>query len=158
MAELNGIDATAELKNALPGIRVLVLSMHNAADMVRRALAAGASGYLVKDSAPRELRMAIEAIQRGEVYLGSRVSGRFLRGPNTGESEGARPSLESLTPRQRQTLRLIAEGKGTREIASALGVSVKTAESHRAAIMTRLGIHDIAGLVIFAVRHHLVDL
>jgi DNA-binding NarL/FixJ family response regulator len=157
MRELNGIEATAQIRAELPQTRVLVLSMHTTEDFVRRALKAGASGYLVKDSAPLELKMAIEAICRGETYLSSRVSKSLLSGLVGGRPPSAQSSLDALTPRQREILQLIAEGKSTKEIAFTLSVSVKTVETHRAALMERLGIHDVAGLVVFAVRHELIS-
>ncbi len=157
MRELNGIEAPAQIVAESPATRVLILSMHTTEDFVRRALKAGASGYLVKDSAPLELKMAIEAIRRGETYLSSRVSKTLLSGLVDGRPPQSESSLDSLTPRQREILQLIAEGKSTKEIAFALSVSIKTVETHRAALMERLGIHDVAGLVVFAVRHKLIS-
>lgn len=157
MRELNGIEATAQIRAELPQTRVLILSMHTTEDFVRRALKAGASGYLVKDSAPLELTMAIEAIGRGETYISSRVSKTLLSGLVDGRPPQAESSLDALTPRQREILQLIAEGKSTKEIAFTLSVSVKTVETHRAGLMERLRIHDIAGLVVFAVRHKLIS-
>ena len=157
MRELNGIEATAQIRAELPQTRVLILSMHTTEDFVRRALKAGASGYLVKDSAPLELKMAIEAIRRGETYLSSRVSKTLLSGLVDGRPPDSESSLDALTPRQREILQLIAEGRSTKEIAFSLSVSVKTIETHRAALMERLGIHDVAGLVVFAVRHKLIS-
>jgi DNA-binding NarL/FixJ family response regulator len=157
MRELNGIEATAQIRAELALTRVLILSMHTTEDFVRRALKAGASGYLVKDSAPLELKMAIEAICRGETYLSSRVSKSLLSGLVGGRPPNAQSSLDALTPRQREILQLIAEGRSTKEIAFTLSVSVKTVETHRAALMERLGIHDVAGLVVFAVRHELIS-
>lgn len=158
MPELNGIEAAARIIEQSPPTRVLILSMHSSEDFVRRALAAGASGYLVKDSAPLELRLAMEAITRGEVFVTSRVSGTLLSALRGGKSVAHGATIDTLTGRQREILQLIAEGKSTKAIAFALEVSTKTIESHRAAIMQRLGIRDIAGLVIFAVRHNLVGL
>jgi DNA-binding NarL/FixJ family response regulator len=158
MKELNGIDATAQIKAACPEIRVLILSMHTTEDFVRRALRAGASGYLVKDSAPLELRMAIDAVMRGEHYISSRVSRHLVSGLVQGRGGGAESSIDSLTPRQREILQLIAEGKSTKEIAYTLQLSVKTVDTHRAALMERVDIHDVAGLVLYAVRNRLVDL
>lgn len=156
MKELNGIEATAQIKAASPETQVLILSMHTTEDFVRRALKAGASGYLVKDSAPLELRMAIEAILRGEHYITSRVSkhlvSQLMDGANSGGS-----SMEQLTPRQREILQMIAEGKTTKEIAFVLAVSAKTVETHRASLMERLDIHDVPGLVLYAVRQRLVS-
>lgn len=157
MKELNGIEATAQIRGELPATQVLILSMHTTEDFVRRALKAGASGYLVKDSAPLELRMAIEAIMRGEHYISSRVSRHLVSGLVNGTREG-KSSIELLTSRQREILQMIAEGKSTKEVAFVLKVSVKTIETHRSALMERLGIHDIAGLVLYAVRNRLVSI
>jgi DNA-binding NarL/FixJ family response regulator len=157
MKELNGIDATQAIVNEMPGTKVLVLSMHSAEEFVRRSIKAGASGYVAKDSLPLELRLAVEALMRGEMYLSSRVSHQVLAALADPRPEGE-SSLDSLTLRQREVLQMIAEGKSTREIANALEVSVKTIETHRAALMERLGIHDIAGLVRYAARNHLVSL
>jgi len=158
MKELNGIEATAQIKSEMPLTRVLILSMHATQDFVHRAIKAGASGYLVKDSAPVELRMAIEAVMRDEIYLSPRVSKHLVAGFL--QANDARPvsALEQLTARQREILQLMAEGKSTKEIAFVLEVSVKTVESHRAALMDRLDIRDVAGLVLFAVREGLVSL
>ena len=133
-----------------------MLSMHTTEDFVRRALRAGADGYIVKDSAPMELGLAIEAVMRGESYLSPRVSRHLVAGfVQAGADQPA--SIDTLTPRQREILQMIAEGRSTKEIAFALEVSVKTVETHRAALMERLNIHDVAGLVIYAVRNHLVS-
>jgi DNA-binding NarL/FixJ family response regulator len=156
MKELNGIEATMQIRAALPDTRVLILSMHATEDFVRRALKAGASGYIVKDSAPLELKMAIEAIARGEHYISSRVSKHLVTGLADGGAQG-QSSIDTLTPRQREILQMIAEGKSTKEIAFVLNVSGKTVETHRAALMERLGIRDVAGLVLYAVRHRLVS-
>ncbi|QJR11160.1 Response regulator UvrY [Usitatibacter rugosus] len=157
MTELNGIEATARIRTEAPGSRVLILSMHTTDDFVRRALKAGASGYLVKDSAPLELRMALDAVLRNEVYLSPRVSRGVVSGMVGRGADASESMLDALTPRQREVLQLIAEGKSTKEIAFALSLSAKTVETHRATLMERLDIHDIAGLVLFAVRHHLVS-
>jgi len=157
MKELNGIEAAAQMKAQSPGTRVLILSMHTTEDFVRRALKAGAAGYIVKDSAPLELTMAIEAVMRDETYLSPRVSKSLLSGLVDGRAATGGSSLEGLTPRQREVLQLIAEGSSTKEIAFALEVSVKTVETHRAALMERLDIRDTASLVVYAVRNGLVS-
>lgn len=158
MRELNGIEATAQIRAELPQTHVLILSMHTTEDFVRRALKAGAAGYLVKDSAPLELKMAVDAIGRGETYLSSRVSRTLLAGLVDGRPPQSESGIDALTPRQREILQLIAEGKSTKEIAFTLSVSVKTVETHRAGLMGRLGIHDVAGLVVFAVRNNLISI
>jgi DNA-binding NarL/FixJ family response regulator len=155
MKEMNGIEATQALVAELPSVKVLILSMHAAEEFVRRAMKAGASGYVVKDSVPMELRLAIDALARGEMYVSPRVSRHLVTALNEGASQS---SLEALTLRQREVLQMIAEGKGTKEIAAILGVSSKTVETHRAAIMSRLGIRDIPGLVMFAARKNLIAL
>jgi DNA-binding NarL/FixJ family response regulator len=157
MKELNGIEATLQIRAENAQARVLILSMHATEDFVRRALKAGAVGYIVKDSAPLELRMAIEAIGRGEVFVSSRVSQHLVAGLSGGRARADVSELEALTPRQREILQLIAEGRSTKEIAFTLSVSIKTVETHRAALMERLAIRDVAGLVLFAVRHKLVS-
>lgn len=157
MKELNGIDATAQMRAELPATRVLILSMHSSSEFVVRAMRAGANGYLVKDAAPLELRMAIEAVLRDEVYLSPRISRHVVAGLNRPAGAGGSP-IEALTARQREILQMVAEGKSTKEIAFVLDVSVKTVETHRAALMDRLGIRDVAGLVVYAIRHGVIDI
>lgn len=151
MKELCGIEAAARIVAARAETRVLMLSMHASAEFVRRSIRAGASGYLVKDSVPQELEAAVRAVMRGELYLSPRVTKALMRGVAEGT---AMP--EDLSARQREILRLIAEGKSTRDIAALLGLSPKTVEAHRAALMQRLGIFDVAGLALYAARHNLV--
>lgn len=158
MKELNGIEATARIREECPAARVLILSMHSTEEFVTRAMKAGASGYLVKDSAPQELALAIAAVMRGEVYLSPRVSRQAVSGMLKPAGSEPGQSLASLTARQREILQLVAEGKSTKEIAFALDVSVKTVETHRTAIMERLGIRDLAGLVVYAIRNGLIDI
>lgn len=156
MPGLNGIATTADIKRRFPQTRVLILSVHSAGDFVSQALRAGASGYLPKDATPMELEFALRAVVSGETYLSPRVSGalvdRFVRSAGVGQSP-----LELLTPRQREILQLIAEGHSTKQTALRLNLSVKTIESHRALLMERLGIHDTAGLALFAARAGLID-
>ena len=156
MKDLNGIEATAQIVAEMPSARVLILSMHGSEEFVRRALKAGASGYIVKDSAPLELKMAIDAIMGGEIYLSSRVSRDLVAAVLQGDNGESRSSIDLLTSRQREVLQMLAEGRSTKEIASALELSVKTVETHRASLMDRLGIYDLAGLVVFAARHKLI--
>lgn len=158
MAELNGIEAAIRIRGESPGTRVLIVSMHASEEFVRRALKAGVSGYLVKDSAPSELQSAIQSILRGELYLSPRISRHVVAGMGGVADAGSEVALEALTPRHREVLQMIAEGKSTKSMAFVLKISVKTVETHRAALMDRLGIHDLAGLVIYAVRHKLVSL
>jgi DNA-binding NarL/FixJ family response regulator len=164
MSELNGLEATLRISREYPHTRVIILSMHANEEYVLQSLKAGASGYLLKDAFTNELEMAIKAVAAGEIYLSPPVSKhvvadymrRVSREP-AGEDE-TRSLHDRLTPRQREILQLIAEGFTTQEIAGKLDISVKTAETHRAQLMDRLDIHDIAGLVRFAIRIGLVSL
>jgi DNA-binding NarL/FixJ family response regulator len=156
MGEPNGLEVAARLQAELPEVRVIILSMHASDSYVQQALQAGVRGYLLKDAAPVELTLALAAVARGETYLSPAVASQVVRRLMRRPEEG-RPSLEQLTPRQRDILRLIAEGHTTQAIANRLQISVKTAEGHRAQIMDRLGIRDVAGLVRFAIREGLVS-
>lgn len=155
---LNGLDVAARVPKLSPRTRVLILSMHTGAEYVGQALRAGVAGYLVKDSAVDELRVALDSLRAGRPYLSPGISQAVLQGYlRTGQAPPERAALEPLTSRQREILQLIAEGHSTREIAARLGVSVKTVESHRSQLMHRLDIHDVAGLVRFAIRAGLVS-
>lgn len=163
MPELNGLDATSQLLKEFPTLRVIILSMHATKGYVLQALRAGASGYLLKGAATPELALAVKAVARGETYLSSTVSKfvieAFRRGAS-GEPEngGTSNRVEAeLTPRQREVLQLIAEGNSTKEIAEKLNISVKTAKTHRSELMRRLDIHEIAGLVRYAIQIGLVS-
>jgi DNA-binding NarL/FixJ family response regulator len=164
MPGFGGLDATAQILRASPQTRVVMVSVHADPQSVLRAIEAGACGYVLKDSGVAELEMAIRAATQGGTFLSPRVSSLVIEGYRrrvTGEpgeggpgnlpaSEHAR--LSRLTPRQRQILQLVAEGASSRKMARKLNLSVKTIESHRAQLMERLGIHDVAGLVRFAIR------
>lgn len=156
MPDLNGIETAARIRIRFPQTRVVILSMHAGKDYVAQALRAGASGYLLKDATPAELESALRAVARGETYLSPRISGAVVEKYLQSADRAAGP-LEALTPRQREILRLIAEGRSTKEMAAELGVSIKTVETHRALLMERLDIHDVAGLVRFAVRVGIVS-
>ncbi len=156
MPGLNGLDATARIVKECPHTRVLILSMHADEEYVRQALLAGASGYLLKNAAPAELELAIRAVTRGETWLSPAIS-RLVVEEYLGTHGEPTGPLAQLTPRQREILQRVAEGQTTKQIAAALAVSIKTVETHRAQLMERLGIHDVAGLVRFAIRHGLVS-
>jgi DNA-binding NarL/FixJ family response regulator len=154
MPELNGLDAARRLGTECPEVRVLILSMHTDPGYVREAMQAGTAGYLLKDAGVEELELAIRAALRGERYLDPRISKQVIEGYVRGLDT---PEGAALTPRQREILQLIAEGRSTREIAQRLHVSVKTVETHRAQLMDRLGIRDVAGLTRYAIRIGLVS-
>ncbi|RRR76331.1 MAG: DNA-binding response regulator [Candidatus Viridilinea halotolerans] len=155
MPSLNGLEATARISRDYPNVRVVILSMYTNEEYVLQALRAGAVGYLLKDAATAELQLAIQAAVRGEMYLSPSISKRVLQDyiQLIGNGGGM---LDALTPRQREVLQLIAEGRTMKEIAQSLQISVKTAESHRTQLMERLDIHDVTGLVRFAIRVGLV--
>jgi DNA-binding NarL/FixJ family response regulator len=155
MPELNGIEATRRAVQAHARTRVVMLSMHADAEYVRQALVAGAAGYLLKNSEPGELEMALRAAARGEIWLSPAIS--HVIPTLVREVAPARRSLEKLTSRQREVLQLIAEGNTTKEIAQHLRLSVKTIETHRTDLMERLGIHDVASLVRYAVRVGIIE-
>jgi DNA-binding NarL/FixJ family response regulator len=154
MKGMNGLEAAARLRERLPEVKVIILSMHMSEEYVLLALRAGAAAYLIKDSATSELELALKCVMRGETYLSPAISRQVVDGyvQRVGASAGPEP----LTPRQREVLKRIAEGRSTKEIAFELNLSVKTVETHRAQIMERLGIRDVAGLVRYAMRAGLV--
>lgn len=163
MSGLNGLEATARALRDFPELRIIILSMHANEEYVWQALRAGAAGYMLKDAGTSELELAVRAVARGETYLSPPISRQVIADyvQRTG-GEGERPTapgseLERLTARQREILRLIARGRTTQEIALQLEISVKTVETHRMQLMERLGIHEIAGLVRYAIRTGLVD-
>lgn len=158
MPNLNGIEATRKVVKDFPSVRILILSMHSNEAYILQALQAGASGYMLKDSAMTELEFAIRTVARGETYLSPAVSKQVVQNLLRGETGSNPDPTQLLTARQREVLQLIAEGKNTKEIAYTLGTSIKTVETHRAHIMERLDIHDIVGLTHFAIRWGIVHL
>jgi DNA-binding NarL/FixJ family response regulator len=156
MPIMSGLEATARVVRDRPETRVLILSMHKDEAYVRRAVLAGAAGYLLKDSDTEELGLALRAVARGETYLSPAVSKHLVadyrrQAAGIGGPEGA------LTPRQKEVVSLIARGVTTKAIARRLGISVKTVEAHRAQLMERLEIRDVVGLVRYAIRTGLID-
>lgn len=151
MPALNGVEAARRIVRDLPEVKVLVLSMYTGEEYVREALAAGASGYLVKDSAADELVEAIRVVARGEKYLSPAVAHLAVKAGAGGASQ-----LDRLTTREREVLQLIAEGNSNKAIAARLSLSVKTIEAHRTNLMAKLDIHDTASLTRFAIARGLV--
>ena len=158
MPGLNGVEAVRRSTAQFPDIPILVVSMHADEAYVHRALVAGARGYLLKGSDKEELETAVRAVCSGVTYLTPAISKTLVAAlaKQSGMHEPTSP-LEVLTLRQREVLRLVAEGNSSKQIAARLGLSAKTVEAHRSAIMERLGIRDLAGLVRFAVRAGLVE-
>jgi DNA-binding NarL/FixJ family response regulator len=156
MPGMNGLEVARRASEASPRTRVIILSMHAEDTYVRQALRAGVAGYMLKGAAVSELPLALQSVMRGETYLTPRVSQTVVEGM-LHDGPAASDPLEGLTERQREILQLIAEGKSTKEIAGILDVSVKTVETHRARLMERLGIKDVAGLTRFALKSGLIE-
>lgn len=158
MPDLNGIEATRQIITDRPGVKVIALSMHSDKRFVSGILKAGASGYLLKDCAFEELARAIQTVLSGRVYLSPQITDVVVDDYVKVTSERDRSALSSLSPREREVLQLLAEGKKTKEIAFDLSLSVKTIETHRQRIMEKLDIHTVAELTKFAIREGLTSL
>ena len=156
MADLNGLDALSRISKDFPEVKVMILSAHANEEYVIRALRSGAAGYIVKDAATAELELAVSSVGDGKTYLSPSISRTAIDSYLERIGDVVSP-LEQLTSRQREILQLIGEGKNTKEIASNLEISVKTVEAHRLQVMERLRIHDVPGLVRFAIRTGLVS-
>jgi len=155
LPDLSGLEVLKESKKDFPDLRVIILTVHEAGEYAMEALRSGAAGYLPKSAAANELQVAIKIVSRGETYVSGEVSRKTLLEFSKGATEPTH-FLARLTPRQREILTLIAEGHSTKDIARRLNISVKTVESHRAQLMERLDIHDVAGLVRYAIKKGLV--
>lgn len=158
MPGLNGLETAARVAKEFPQVRVLLLSMHATEEYALQALHAGVAGYLIKDADPTELELALKAVSKGETYLSPPVSKHVIEGylQHTANAPGKLTPYQRLTPRQREVLQLIAEGYTSPDIAHKLHISLRTVETHRQQIMERLDIHDLAGLVRYAIRIGLV--
>jgi DNA-binding NarL/FixJ family response regulator len=160
MPSLNGLEAVRQIIKAVPHTKVLVLTMYDSDPLIQQVLQAGARGYLLKSDAGRDLVSAIDALRRNKTFFTPKVSQMVLEGyldksPREREAEGEPESLR-LTSRQREIVQLLAEGKSSKEVAAVLGLSVKTAETHRANIMRKLDCHSVTELVRYAIRNHII--
>ncbi|PYS26911.1 MAG: DNA-binding response regulator [Acidobacteria bacterium] len=151
MPSLTGLEVAARVANEMQNVRIIILSMHTTEDYIARAVRAGVSGYLLKNADPVELELALRAAVNGQMYMSPTVSKQLVDDYLRRMGSDAGPE-EQLTARQREILQLIAEGKSTKDIAVTLDLSIKTVETHRKDLMDRLGIHDVAGLVRYAIR------
>jgi DNA-binding NarL/FixJ family response regulator len=156
MPEMSGLHATMELMKQRPGTKVLILSMYSDEQYVRNALDAGAKGYILKSAIENDLTRAVKAVAAGEQYLAPELSSVLIRAIQTGSFEKAADPYDRLTQREKQVLQLIAHGKSNKEIAVMLDLSVNTVAVHRANLMSALGVHKTAELVLFAVKKGLV--
>jgi len=155
MPDGGGFEVLAHVRKQFPEIRAIVLTVHEAGEYAIRALREGAAGFLLKSAASTELEQAIQTVISGERYISPETSKKIV--DEVGKGTTKRELLDTLSPRQREVLRLIAEGRTTKQIAQELGISVKTVETHRAQLMERLGIRDVAGLVRYAILVGLID-
>jgi DNA-binding NarL/FixJ family response regulator len=153
MPELNGIEATRRIRQVLPLIRVLALSVHRDGVYVREMIRAGAEGYILKESADTELLAAVRAVAAGDSYLSPEIAGAVLKDYR----KHATNPIDLLTSREREVLQMVAEGKTNKDIASLLNLSIYTVDGHRTRIMDKLGLHSVGELVLFAVRNGLVQ-
>jgi DNA-binding NarL/FixJ family response regulator len=158
MPGLNGLEATRQIMKEDPRAKVLILTLHDSDQVVREVLNAGARGFLLKSDAARDLVVAVEALRRDKTYFTSKVAAMVLEGYLKGGTHSVPVSVgrDRLTPREREVVQLLAEGKSTKEVAVALGLSVKTAETHRSNIMRKLQLHSVSDLVMYAVRNNIV--
>lgn len=156
MPGLNGLDVAARIRHDYPATSVIIVSMHGDDESVRRALVAGAAGYMLKNSDKSELELALRTVARGDTWLSPALTKRVVKAFTQGGQPSPAGPLQVLTPRQREVLQLVAEGHSNKEIATQLNVALKTVETHRTELMERLGIHGVAGLVRYAIQVGLV--
>jgi DNA-binding NarL/FixJ family response regulator len=158
MPNLNGLDAARQILALNPDARILIITVHDSEQLVREVLAAGARGFLLKSDAGRDLMAAVEALQNRRTFFTSKVAQMMLDGYLRPNEERDNSGQQILTPREREVIQLVAEGKTTKEIANALSLSVKTAETHRTNLMRKLDLHSVADLTLYAVRNGIVQI
>jgi DNA-binding NarL/FixJ family response regulator len=158
MPNLNGLDAARQILATNPDARILILTIHDSEQIVREVLAAGARGFLLKSDAGRDLIAAVEALQNYQTFFTSKVARMVLDGYLRPQEKISPATQPALTPREREVIQLVAEGKSTKEVAIALNLSVKTAETHRTNLMRKLGLHSVADLTLYAVRNGIVQI
>lgn len=157
MSELNGIEATRQIRQALKGTEVVVFTRHETEELVRQVLDAGARGYVLKSDAKKYLLAAIEAVREHRVFFSARVSRLVLDGYLKKSEKTPKGKNLELTPREREIIQLVAEGRSTKEVAQALGISTKTAETHRHRLMSKRKLHNISEVVRYAIRNHIIQ-
>jgi DNA-binding NarL/FixJ family response regulator len=158
MPNLNGLDATRQILAMIPDARILILTVHDSEQVVREVLAAGARGFLLKSDAGRDLLAAVEALQHRRTFFTSSVAQMMLDGYLRPQDQGDTSEQRVLTPREREVIQLVAEGKTTKEVATALSLSVKTAETHRTNLMRKLDLHSVAAVTLYAVRNGIIQI
>lgn len=156
MPQLNGIDAIPQIRQAAPDVQIVILSMHSNPEYALRALAAGALGYVLKESAAREVADAIRAVYGRRRYLSPQIADALI--DNSLQGQPYRNPLEGLSQREREILQLLAEGKSNQEMAGLLSLSPKSIETYRSRLMTKLDLHDLASVIRFAIKHGITPL
>jgi DNA-binding NarL/FixJ family response regulator len=157
MPSMNGIEAITEIKRRNPDVRVLVMTLHKSEDHVHASLKAGAHGYILKDATQEEFFVAVHSVLRGKTYLSMDVSAKVVSGYlGGGKTSGSSGVYDSLTHREREVLKLVAEGKSNKDIAAFLNLSVKTVEKHRSNLMSKLDVHNASGLTAYAIARGLI--
>jgi len=157
MPELNGLELAAKLRGDLPDVKIVILTMHKTEEYVAKALVAGVHGYVLKDNALEELIACIEAVYSGKVFLSKDVTGFVVDGFVDRLKDASAYQGDAVSAREREVLQLLAEGKSNKDISAELNLSVKTVETHRANIMRKLSLKNIADLVLYAVRNHIIE-
>jgi DNA-binding NarL/FixJ family response regulator len=160
MPNLNGLAATRQLTQQNPQQKVIVLTITDSDQVIREALDAGARGFVLKSDAARDLVSAVEALQRNRMFFTPKVNDMVLAGfldKGQSASRGEAPKLPTLTPRELEVVQLLAEGKSSKEVATALDMSTKTAETHRSNIMRKLGFHSIRDIVVYAIKNEIIQ-
>jgi len=160
MPNLNGLDAARQIMRDEPRTMILILTIDESEQVMREVLNAGARGFLLKSDAARDLVAALDSFQRRRTFFTSKLAELVLDGFLNGRDPSAAPKIprDRLTPREREVVQLLAEGKSTKEVAGVLGLSVKTAETHRSNVMRKLNLHSVSQLVLYAVRNNLVQI
>jgi DNA-binding NarL/FixJ family response regulator len=158
MPLLNGVEAARQIHKSSPTSEILILTMHESDDLVQQVVEAGARGYILKDDADRVLLAAVDALRLHKPYFSIRVSNAAEAADSSdATTESPKSSRSRITPREREILQLLAEGKSNKEVASLLNISVNTAEAHRANIMLKLDVHSLAELVLYAIRNKIIS-
>jgi DNA-binding NarL/FixJ family response regulator len=157
MPDLNGVEATQQISKQLPDIKIIILTMHDSEELARRVLEAGARGYVLKSDAARDLANAVRTVMKGQPFFSGKISEMLLRGYLSKPNQPQEAAIPSLTPREREVVQLLAEGKSSKEVAAVLGTSPATVETQRAKIMQKLDLHSVTDLVRYAIRNHIIE-
>jgi DNA-binding NarL/FixJ family response regulator len=157
MPDLNGVEATQQIMKEMPDTKVVVLTMHDSEELARKVLEAGARGFVLKSDAVRDLANAVKSVVKGKPFFSGKISEMLLRGYLEGSRKTESESIPTLTPREREVVQLLAEGKSSKEVASILGTSPATVDTQRAKIMQKLDLHSVTDLVRYAIRNQIIE-